>query len=228
MHDPRVARAAEPTAKEAFPSWLALLIAVLALGAGLQLIAGEGKDSVGAGMLLLIASLAFTAVALAQGAYGPDAEGPLDLSARLGLGFLGGALGAVAARLIIWLTTETGVLDLLGVRLGGWENAVWLALLPLQALFWGTVVGVLYPFIPGSTFVSRGALVGTLSALYLLLKTLPLDLGVGWLGIAAGPLTWVPVLLYGLVWGVACAATISWGSRADQAPVSRYLGQAPG
>ena len=231
MYDPTAAPAAATTAEqastEAFPSWLALLIAVVALGGGLQLVAGEGKNSIAAGMLLLVTALAFTAVALAQGAYGPDAEGPLDLSARLGLGFLGGILGAVAARLIIWLTAEIGLLDLLGLHIG-WESAVLLGLAPLPAVFWGIGLGVLYPFIPGSTFAARGALVGTLSALYLLLKTLPLDLGAGWLGLAVGPLTWAPVLLYGLVWGLACAATVSWGSRTDQAPVSRYLGQSPG
>jgi hypothetical protein len=231
MHDPTAAPPAATTAEqawtEAFPSWLALLIAVAALGGGLQLVAGEGKDSIAAGMLLLVTALAFTAVALAQGAYGPDAEGPLDLSARLGLGFLGGILGAVAARLFIWLTAEIGLLDLLGLHIG-WESAILLGLAPLAAVFWGIGLGVLYPFIPGSTFAARGALVGTLSALYLLLKTLPLDLGAGWLGLAVGPLTWAPVLLYGLVWGLACAATVSWGSRADQAPVSRYLGQSPG
>ena len=133
MHDPTAAPAAATTAEqasgEAFPSWLALLIAVLALGAGLQLVAGESKDSIAAGMLLLVTALAFTAVALAQGAYGPDAEGPLDLSARLGLGFLGGILGAMAARLIIWLTAEIGLLDLLGIHIG-WENAILLGLAP--------------------------------------------------------------------------------------------------
>ncbi len=230
MHDPTAAPPAATTAEQTsreFPSFLALVIAVLALGAGLQLVAGEGKDSITAGMLLLVTALAFTAVALAQGAYGPAAEGPLDLSARLGLGFLGGILGAVAARLIIWLTAEIGLLDLLGLHIG-WESAILLGLLPLPAVFWGIGLGVLYPFIPGSTFVAKGVLVGTLSALYLLLKTLPLDLGAGWLGLEVGPLTWAPVLLYGLVWGLVCAATVSWGSRADEAPVSRYLGQSPG
>ncbi len=227
MHDPTAATTAEQTSSEAFPSWLALLIAVVALGAGLQLIAGEGRDSIAAGVLLLVTALAATAVALAQGAYGPDAEGPLDLSARLGLGLLGGILGAVAARLVVWLTAEIGLLSLLGIHIG-WEAAIFLALLPVPALFWGIGLGVLYPFIPGATFVAKGAFVGALSALYLLLKTLPLDLGAGWLGSAVGPLTWVPVLLYALVWGVICAATVSWGSRADQAPVSRYLGQPTG
>jgi hypothetical protein len=231
MHDPTAAppaaTTAEPAATGTVPSWFALLVALITLGAGLQLVGGEGKDSIAAGMLLLVTALAFTAVALAREAYGPEVEGSLDLSARLGLGLLGGILGAVAVRLIIWLTAEIGLLGLLGLRFG-WESAVLLALAPLSAVFWGMGVGVLYPFIPGSTPVAKGAFAGTLSALYLLLKTLPLDFGAGWLGLEVGPFTWVPVFFYGLVWGLACATTVSWGSRADQAPVSRYLGQSPG
>jgi hypothetical protein len=210
---------------DAFPSWLALIIALAALVSGLQLMAMGGHDPVGAGILLLVVALAFTAVALAQGAYGPDAEGPLDLSARLGLGLLGGILGAVAVRVASWITVQAGLLALLGVRVAGWEEAALLGLRGGTALFWGAAFGVLYPYVPGRTAAAKGLVAGTLGALYLLFKTLPLDLGAGWLGVGVGSFAFVAVLLFGVLWGLICAATLSWGSRGDQVPTSRYLGE---
>ncbi len=208
---------------EAFPSWLALVLAVVAFGAGIRLTVRGSPDSVGLGILLLIGGLAFTAVALAQGAYGPDREGPLDLSARLGLGLLGGFLGALSVRLVIWLTARVGFLGLLGLPLASWDDAVFLGLGTAQAVLWGVAFGILYPLVPGSGFPAKGALFGTLAALYVLFKTLPFDVGGGWLGVDLAPLAFVPVVLFALVWGLACAATIEWGAGAGEAPVSRHL-----
>jgi hypothetical protein len=209
---------------EAFPSWLALVLAVVAFGAGMRLTVRGSPNSVGLGILLLIGGLAFTAVALAQGAYGPDREGPLDLSARLGLGLLGGFLGALSVRLVIWLAARIGFLGLLGIPLASWGDAVFLGLGTAQAVLWGVAFGILYPFVPGSGFPVKGALFGLLAGLYVLLKTLPFDVGSGWLGVDIAPLAFVPVLLFALVWGLACAATIEWGAGAGEAPVSRHLG----
>jgi hypothetical protein len=214
---------AEPSG-EAFPSWLALVLAVVAFGAGMRLTVRGSPNSVGLGILLLIGGLAFTAVALAQGAYGPDREGPLDLSARLGLGLLGGFLGALSVRLVIWLAARIGFLGLLGIPLASWGDAVFLGLGTAQAVLWGVAFGILYPFVPGSGFPVKGALFGLLAGLYVLLKTLPFDVGSGWLGVDIAPLAFVPVLLFALVWGLACAATIEWGAGAGEAPVSRHLG----
>jgi len=214
-------------AGEAFPSWLALVLAVVAFGAGMRLMARGSvrgsPDLVGLGILLLIGALAFTAVALAQGAYGPDREGPLDLSTRLGLGLLGGLLGALSVRLAIWLAARVALLGLLGIPLASWDDAVFLGLGPAQAVLWGVAFGILYPFVPGSGFPAKGVLFGLLAGLYVLLKTLPLDVGGGWLGVGLAPLAFVPVVLFALVWGLACAATIEWGAGAGEAPVSRHL-----
>ncbi len=219
------AEVADQGRNDAFPSWLALLLTVVALAAGLRLLAAGGRDSLGAGVLCLVGALAFGAVALAQGPYGAEVEGRLDLSARLGLGFLGGVLGAVGVRIAVWLTASSGILRLLGLRVGTWESAIVLGPSTGQALLWGVIFGVLYRYVPGESFAARGAFAGTLAALYLLFKTLPLDVSAGWLGVAIGPLAFLAVLTFGLVWGLACAATISWGQRDDQAPVSRYLSQ---
>ena len=208
---------------EAFPSWLALVLAVVAFGAGVRLTVRGSPNSVGLGILLLIGALAFTAVALAQGAYGPDREGPLDLSARLGLGLLGGFLGALSVRLVIWLTARLGFLDLLGIPLASSGDVVFLGLGTAQAVLWGVAFGIVYPFVPGSGFPAKGVLFGTLAGLYVLLKTLPFDVGGGWLGVDFAPLAFVPVVLFALVWGLACAATIEWGAGAGEAPVSRHL-----
>ena len=208
---------------EAFPSWLALVLAVVAFGAGVRLTVRGSPDSVGLGVLLLIGAFVFTAVALAQGAYGPDREGPLDLSARLGLGLLGGVLGALSVRLVIWLTARVGLLGLLGIPLASWGDAVYLVLGTTQAVLWGVAFGILYPLVPGSGFPAKGVLFGTLAGLYVLLKPLPLDVGGGWLGVDLAPLAFVPVVLFALVWGLVCASTIEWGAGAGEAPVSRHL-----
>ncbi len=208
---------------EAFPSWLALVLAVVAFGAGMRLTVRGSPNSVGLGILLLIGGLAFTAVAVAQGAYGPDREGPLDLSARLGLGLLGGFLGALLVRLVIWLAARIGFLGLLGIPLASWGDAVFLGLGTAEAVLWGVAFGILYPLVPGSGFPVKGALFGLLAGLYVLLKTLPFDVGSGWLGVDIAPLAFVPVVLFALVWGLACAATIEWGAGSAEAPVSRHL-----
>ncbi len=214
---------AEPSG-EAFPSWLALVLAVVAFGAGMRLTVRGSPNSMGLGILLLIGGLAFTAVAVAQRAYGPDREGPLDLSARLGLGLLGGFLAALSVRLAIWLAARIGFLGLLGIPLASWGDVVFLGLGTVQAVLWGVAFGILYPLVPGSGFPAKGALFGLLAGLYVLLKTLPFDVGGGWLGVDIAPLAFVPVVLFALVWGLACAATIEWGASAGEAPVSRHLG----
>lgn len=209
--------------REAFPSGLALLLAILALGAGFQLLAVGSRNAIGAGVLLLVAALAFTALALAQGTYGPTSEGVLDLSARLGLGLLGGVLGAVAVRVAVWLTASIGVLDLMGLRLDAWQDAGALALGVGPALFGGVAFGVLYAYVPGGSYWRKGVAAGGLAAAYLLFMVLPLDLDAGVLGLDYGFLAFLAVLLFAAVWGVVCSATIAWGARTEEAPVSRHL-----
>lgn len=210
--------------RESFPSSVALVLTIVSLAVGLQLVAAGSRNAVGGGVLLLVAALAFTALTFAQGAYGPASEGALDLSARLGLGLLGGLLGALAVRITVWLTASIGVLDLLGLRTGSWQDAIGLGLSAGPAVFGGIAFGVLYAYVPGSSYLSRGIVAGLAGAAYVLFKALPLDRQAGWLGLEYGALAFLAVALFGLVWGVACSATIAWGARGEEAPVSRHLG----
>jgi len=184
---------------------------------------GQGtRTGLSAGILLLVFAVAFGAVGL-QGLRMRGIEVKPDLSARIGLGVLGGALGALAASFIGWCVTSLGILELVRVTLPGPGGAIeWSARL-WQGVLWGLAFGILYPRVFGHGFAARGLFFGLLPALWLLLKVFPIDRGMGLFGEAYGPLTFVFVIGYGIVWGVVTAATIEWGARTSLAPVSRPL-----
>ena len=73
-----------------------LLAVTMVLGlAGARLLIMGGRSAITGGILLLIGALAAEAVAFGGRAWGPDVEGSLDLSSRLGLGVLGGILAGL-------------------------------------------------------------------------------------------------------------------------------------
>ena len=201
-----------------------LMVGVAAVsGVAGVLVLGQGtRTGLSAGILLLVFAAAFAAVAL-QGLHMRGIEAKPDLSARIGLGVLGGALGALTASLVGWCVTSIGLQELARVTLSGpvgaaeWSTRMW------QGVLWGLAFGILYPRVFGHGFTSRGIYFGLLPSLWLLLKVFPLDRGMGLFGEAYGPLTFVFVLGYGIVWGVVTAATIEWGARTSLAPVSRPL-----
>ncbi len=92
-----------------------------------------------------------------------------------------------------------------------------------HALFGGIAFGVLYAYVPGGSYLARGIVAGGAGTAYMLLKVLPLDRHAGWFGLDYGPLAFVAVALFGIVWGIACSATIAWGARTEEAPISRHL-----
>lgn len=216
MSDPRPRRA-EPSLPR-----LTLKAASLAAAAGgLYLVAGP-RPSLEGGILLLVVALAAAAVLLGSGSYGPDVEGALDLSARLGLGLLGGTLGALVSVAVRWLLVGWDVPDGFGVRLAtGWTSGELLAHLGSGAV-WGLVLGVLYPRLPGRGPGARGAWFSLLPSLYLLLKVYPLDRDLGFFGSGLGTWTFLFVLFLNLVWGVIAGSTIGWGEIAEE-PAARPI-----
>ena len=201
-----------------------LMIAVAAVSgaAGVYLLGQDTKTSMSAGILLVVFAVAFAAVGL-QGLRMRGIEAKPDLSARLGLGALGGALGVAVASVVGWFVSSLGIPGLLGVALPGPSGAVEWSARAWQGVAWGLAFGIVYPRVFGHGFTSRGVFFGLLPALWILLKVYPLDRGMGLFGEDYGALSFLFVIGYGVVWGVVTAATIEWGARTSLAPVSRPL-----
>lgn len=202
----------------------------LAWGLGLAALAGSGwmlrdldRTGVSVGLLLAVAALGLLATAVGQGRWGPEEEGRLDLSARLAVGTLGGLLGGLAYLAVAWLGGLAGLPDLVG---SGWEvrtgPGAWLSRATVGAL-WGLVFGLALRRLPGRGLVRQGLLFSLLPALWTLTVTFP-GLEFGWFGARLGALTFAPVVLYHLAWGLVVGASLRWARETDLAPVSRPLG----
>jgi len=212
------------------PPLLLAVVAIAAAAGGAYLLEAAGaashdqKTNLSGGILLLIVSLAAAAVLLGGRVFGSQTEGPLDLSARIGLGFLGGMLGALASALVQWLFGVFQIPFLFGVAMTG-AMSNWGAIVHVTAgAVWGTLFGVLLPLVPGRTIPSRGAMFSLVPTLYVLLITFPFETEAGWFGVSLGMLAFVFVLLYNLVWGLVTAGVLAWGERTSLAPISRALG----
>ncbi|MCG8467792.1 MAG: hypothetical protein MJB57_06215 [Gemmatimonadetes bacterium] len=200
--------------------WRALALG--AGGAGVFLI-GTGRGSLSLAILLLIVALAASGVLIGSGAQGPEAEGRLDLSARLGLGLLGGAIGAIASAVAIAILLTLGIPAALGVALPSATADPGLLAHVGSGAVWGMVLGILYVYMPGTAPSARGALFSLVPTLYLLLKVYPVDRDLGYLGIERGTLTFLFVMGMNLLWGWITGATIGWGEIAEEAPVARPI-----
>ncbi|WP_420634401.1 hypothetical protein [Candidatus Palauibacter sp.] len=198
-------------------------VGALASGAaGLFLLTTDG-ESVSLGILLLIVALAASGVLLGGGAHGPAVEGRLDLSARLGLGLLGGILAAVVSAAARTAVVEVGLTGALGVALtSAWTGPDFLSHLGSGAV-WGMVLGVIYHALPGASPGARGVIFSLAPALYLLLKVYPADRGLGLFGLELGALTFVFVLGLNLVWGFVAGSVVGWGEAGDETPVARPI-----
>jgi len=198
------------------------IIALGTGGAGAFLLA-TGRGSLTASVVLLIVALAASGVLLGGGPYGEAAEGRLDLSARLGLGLLGGVLGALASGLTLSVLLALGVPEALGVSLESVLADPGLISHIGSGAVWGMVLGILYADMPGAAPTARGALFSLVPTFYLLLKVYPVDRGLGYLGVDLGALTFVFVMGMNLLWGWIAGATIGWGETAEEAPVARPI-----
>lgn len=210
----------------------AFLWRVAALGAGAAGVVLLGTDGapLTLAVLLLIAGLAAAGVLLGGGAHGVEAEGSLDLSARLGLGLLGGLLGA-AARAAVATFGSVGTLSM-GLT-SGWTGAEFLSHLGSGAV-WGLMLGVLYTHLPGSP-AARGALFALAPTFYVVVR---LAIGEPALDFARGELPLVSalalyagrgvfvvfaILAVNVLWGAIAGATLGWGEAGDETPVARPI-----
>lgn len=203
--------------------WLAGGLGLAFLVGGLALVARLERTPVSGGVLLLVAALGLLATAAGGGAYGPEVEGRLDLSARIGSGLLGGALGGAAQLLFAWSTGLVGLPDLFGVELAVWLTPATFAERCLSGTLWGVVFAVAYPWLPGRGPIVRGLAFAVLPALWVLLKVYP-GMKYGLFGVELGRLTFVIVALHHVVWGTVAGAVLRWAERSDIGPVSRPLG----
>jgi hypothetical protein len=198
-------------------------VSLAAAGGAIYSLSGGSGRALIVGVLLGIVALGVSAVLLGGGSWGPAVEGRLDLSARLGLGLLGGGLGAITSRVALWLLEAVEIPAALGVGpLGGPSGGELVAHLGTGAL-WGMVLGVVFHQVPARGAAARGALFSLVPSLYLLLKVYPLDYGVGVFGSGLGALTFVFVLLLNLIWGGVVGSVLGWGEEADEAPVARPI-----
>lgn len=207
--------------------------AVASGAAGIALLSADG-GSLTLAVLLLVAALAAAGVLLGGGAHGPAVEGRLDLSARLGLGLLGGLLGATVSAGARAIVAALGPVGALGMGLtAGWTGAEFLTHLGSGAV-WGLMLGVLYPALPGSP-ASRGATFAIAPTLYVVIT---LAVGEAALDFQRGALPLVPALaLYAgravfvvfsilgvnVLWGAVAGLTLGWGEAGDETPVARPI-----
>lgn len=198
-------------------------LALVAAVAGARFLETGTRLGITGGILLLVAALGLAAVAIGGRPYGPGIEGPLDVSARIGLGILGGLLAGLFHGVLTEVTGGLGLNVWLGVGIDVDLSAADWAMRAVYGSAWGLALGVLYPIVPGGGFAARGATFSLLPSCYLLFVVYPVFMGLGLLGVRQGLLTFPFVLLGNALAGVLAAWVISWGETTDLAPVSDPL-----
>lgn len=202
---------------------LPLAIAVVLGIAGARLLLLGTQVALSAGVLLVVGALGAAGVALGSGNYGTPAEASPDLSTRLGLGVLGGALAGLLHGLLTVVIGWLGIPVLLSAgidvelsALEWWNRAAAGGLL-------GLTLGAVYHLLPGRSFLGRGTAFGLLLAAWQLFVVYPFRLGLGLAGLDAG---WgvVPLVVLGtVVAGVVASWTVAWGGRPRDEPLSAPL-----
>lgn len=211
------------TEERALPPWLARLAGVAALIAGIVLVGRLDRTGVTGGILLLVAALGLIAAGWGQGAYGPEVEGPLDLSTRLSVGLLGGALGGLAYLGVAWLGGAAGFPDLFGSELAVHADPARWASAAARGAVWGVLFGVALPWISRRDPVWPALLFSLLPSLWTAVVVFP-RLEFGLFGARLGALTLVPIVVYHLFWGLVVGGTLRWAAETGEAPLSRRLG----
>lgn len=219
-------QAAEPVAGRNRVSTTAVALGIVGIAAalgGIGLLDLGTRLGVEGGTLLLVGALGLLAVAIGGRPYGPAVEGSLDLSSRLGLGLLGGALAGLVHGVLTVAVGSVGLTVLLGVGIDVELSAGQYLFRALYGSAWGLALGALYPVIPGDEFAGKGTTFSLLPSLYTLFVVYPVFLGLGLLGVRQGFLTFPFVLLGNAIAGLVAAWVISWGAETDLAPVSDPL-----
>jgi hypothetical protein len=204
--------------------WLALGTVALAAGLiGVRMMETGGRFGISAAVLLFVVMMACAAIALGGHPYGPDVEGPLDLSARVGLGVLAGVLAGLFHGVLTEVVGSLTLSAILGVGVDVDLSAAEWGLRAMYGSVWGLALGVFYPVVPGGTFVSKGAAFSLLPTVFTLMIVYPVMMGVGLLGLRIGDLAWLFVLVGNALAGIVAAAVIQWGEKTELAPVSQPL-----
>lgn len=215
----------EDRGSEPGPLWLwsVRFGGVVCFIAGLGLLGRLDRTGVTGGILLLVAALGLLAAGLGRPVYGPETEGPLDLSTRLAVGLLGGALGGLAYLAAAWAGGTVGIPELFG---SGWQARLgpdrWGAA-ALAGAVWGVLFGLVVRRLPGRDPVTQGLLFSLLPVLWTGLVVFP-GLQYGAFGARLGALTMVPVVLYHLAWGLVVGSVLRWARDTGYGPLSRPLG----
>lgn len=202
---------------------LPLAIAVVLGVAGGRLLLGGSASTISSGILLIVAGLGGLGVAFGSLPFGPSQEGSIDLSTRIGLGLLGGLLAGLLHGV---MTEAAGWLGLTSALGAGIDVALspmeWWSRAMLGSV-WGLIMGLVWPFLPGSGHIQRGAAFGLLLTIWQLFFVYPFVLELGVAGVEVG-LGVVPFVLVGLVVsGVVAGKVIGWGGSTDLAPLSAQL-----
>ena len=202
---------------------LPLAISVVFGVAGGRLLIAGTSTSVSAGVLLMAAALGAAGVALGSLPFGPSQEGSEDLSARIGLGLLGGVLAGLFHGLLTGVTGWLDIGSLLGVGLDSSLTAAdWMDRATLGCV-WGLVLGLVWRFLPGDTAGAKGASFGLLLAVWQLFFVYPFLMGLGIAGIEVG-LGLTPLVVVGfVVSGIVAGRVIGWGSTTSLGSVGAAL-----
>lgn len=115
--------------------------------------------------------------------------------------FTGGALGALIDSVNIWLLGQAGITAMLGISLRPQFTAPWL----YPRLVWGGIWAMLLilPFFRQKTAL-RGILMSLVPTAMMLVMVFP-EMGMGLLGLKAGLLTPLLVLLLNFVYGMTAS-----------------------
>ncbi len=132
---------------------------------------------------------------------------------RLGMAYFGGAVGALASSLALWIAGRAGLLALLDVSMSPALSWSWLQ----PRLLFGSLWGLGYPLVlrRARTPVRAGLLLSLAPSLAQLFYFLPQQ-GHGMLGVRLGALTCVAVLGANAVWGWTLAHVAGGGAKPDR------------
>jgi hypothetical protein len=133
---------------------------------------------------------------------------------RFGMAYFGGAVGALASSVALWIAARAGLTALLDVSISPSLSWAWLQ----SRLLFGSLWGLGYPLVlrRARSPVRAGLLLSLAPSLAQLFWFLP-DQGHGMLGVKLGALTCVVVLGANAVWGWTLAQVAGGGAKAERA-----------
>jgi len=132
------------------------------------------------------------------------------LPSRVAAAYFGGAIGALANSLAVWLLAEAQLLAVVGVTIHPRFTWAWIS----HRLLWGSLWGLAYPLVASvqKTPWKAGLLLSLAPTLAQLFYFSP-QAGSGVGGLASGTLTPVVVLLANALWGFVLALVASSTAR---------------